>query len=131
MAKASRTKSVHWLWRDLRLSFIVLVFGAFGIGAILYLNGWRPSQRGWSDLLFGSTNGPRVVNPEMYTGSIIMVPDRGDQCWQLLFDNRTGEMREYGHVDCYSVVSQLVEEKEKAVSPSKRIHVISNAFRGE
>jgi hypothetical protein len=29
---------------------------------------------------------------EHYTGSIVIVPDRGDFCWQRIIDNRTGKM---------------------------------------
>lgn len=127
---ARRAPSSRWLWRDLRLSFVVLVFGALSIGTMLYFTGWMPSQRNLADLLFASSSGPRVNNDELYTGSVILVPATGEQCWQLLFDNRTGTMREYGYINCYDVVSQLEEEKN-AATPSKRIHVISNAFRGE
>jgi hypothetical protein len=127
---ASRAPSARWLWRDLRLSLVVLVVGAFSIGAILYFSGWMPSQRHLAGLLFKPDGGPQVNHDELYTGSVILVPARGEQCWQLLFDNRTGTMRENGHINCYEVVSQLEEEKN-AVTPSKRINVISNAFRGE
>lgn len=129
---ASRASSAHWIWRDLRLSFAVLVVGALSIGAILYFSGSISSQRHWTELLFPSERVLQVDNDELYTGSVIVVPTEGDQCSQYLFDNRTGRMRDNGYVDCYSVVRQLVEEKEmNAVTPAKRMHVISNAFRGK
>lgn len=128
---ASRASSAHWIWRDLRLSFVVLVVGALSIGAILYFNGWFASHRHWTELLFRPQSVAQVNTDELYTGSLIMVPSRGDKCWQLLFDNRTGRMTDNGPVNCYEAVSQLLEEEKNAVTPSKRIHVISNAFRGK
>ncbi len=129
---AARASSAHWIWRDLRLSFVVLVIGALSIGAILYFNGWMSSQRHWTELLFQPQRVQLVNNDELYTGSVILVPSRGDKCWQLLFDNRTGRMTDNGQINCYEVVTQLLEEeKQNAVTPSRRIHVISNAFRGE
>jgi hypothetical protein len=127
---ASRASSAHWVWRDLRLSFVVLVFGAMSVGAVLYLSGSISSPRQWTD-----SPPERVLqadNEVLYTGSVIVVPTEGEQCSQYLFDNRTGRMRDNGYIDCYSVVSQLVEEAEKnSVTPSKRMNVISNAFRGK
>lgn len=109
----------------------MLVVGALSIGAILYFNGWFASHRHWTELLFRPQSVAQVNTDELYTGSLIMVPSRGDKCWQLLFDNRTGRMTDNGPVNCYEAVSQLLEEEKNAVTPSKRIHVISNAFRGK
>lgn len=128
---ASRTASVHWIWRDLRLSFAVLVFGAFSFGAILYFNGWISPQHYWSGVQARPTVAPQVDNDELYTGSVIVVPSRGEQCWQLMFDNRTGTMRENGYVNCYTAVRQLVEQQQSPAITSRRMQMIGSVFRGE
>ena len=59
------------------------------------------------------------IDDEIYTGSIIVVPPTGDQCWQMMIDNRTGHMWETGYVDCYAAVSELAENKRSgAISSS-------------
>jgi hypothetical protein len=129
---ASRAK-VYWLWRDLRLLYVLLVWAAFGSSLFYFFNG---------EILFhGSAavppHGAAAIPPtqaqiddEIYTGSVIVVPPRGDKCWQMMLDNRTGRMWENGYVDCYSAVRELAENKRSGAISSVRIQSISNAFRG-
>jgi hypothetical protein len=37
---------------------------------------------------------------EIYTGSIVFVPENGDACWQRFLDNRTGRSWDQGVVSC-------------------------------
>jgi len=37
---------------------------------------------------------------EIYTGSILHMPDEGNVCRQLLFDNHNGRLTDNGYVDC-------------------------------
>lgn len=129
---AARASSAHWIWRDLRLSVVVLVISTLSIGAILTVSGVL-STHGLRAAFEGRSDRVLLADAdELYTGSVIVVPTEGNQCSQYLFDNRTGRMRDNGYIDCYSIVSQLVEEAEKnSVTPAKRMHVISNAFRGQ
>jgi hypothetical protein len=130
---ASREK-VHWLWRDLRLLAVLLVWAAFGSSLFYFFNG---------EIMF---HGAAIVPPrgaasapppqarnenEIYTGSIIVVPPRGDKCWQMMLDNRTGRMWENGYVDCYVAVRELAENKRSGTISSVRIQSISDAFRGQ
>jgi hypothetical protein len=59
------------------------------------------------------------------------VQPRGNQCWQMMLDNRTGRMWENGYVDCYAAVRQLAENKSNGPISSVRIESISDAFRGQ
>lgn len=120
---AARAK-VHWLWRDLRLVYVLLVWAAFGLSLFYFFNG--------GIMLHGAAPPPVAQNDdEIYTGSIVVVPPRGDQCWQMMLDNRTGRMWENGYVDCYRAVRELAENKRSGAISSIRIQSISNAFRGE
>ena len=50
----------------------------------------------------------QVIAPrgdEIYTGSILFVPNDGRICRQILFDNRTGLLSDNGLVDCVTGLS--------------------------
>jgi hypothetical protein len=65
---------------------------------------------------------------EVYTGSILYLPDRGQMCRQLLFDNRTGRVQDNGLVDCEQASYRGMNEASKEWSTS-RAQVISESFR--
>jgi hypothetical protein len=65
---------------------------------------------------------------EIYTGSILYVPDEGKICRQLLFDNRTGRMRDNGLVDCEQAFFRGTSEMSKQWSTARAL-VISESFR--
>ncbi len=66
---------------------------------------------------------PETSDDEIYTGSILYVPDEGTMCHQILFDNRTGRMSDNGSVDCESAASS------KNWSSSERLETIRFGFR--
>jgi len=45
---------------------------------------------------------PMRSDDEIYTGSILFVPDDGKICRRFLFDNRSGRLSYSGLVDCES-----------------------------
>jgi hypothetical protein len=65
---------------------------------------------------------------EVYTGSILYVPDEGKVCRQLLFDNRTGRMQDNGMVDCERAYYRGASETSKHLSTARAL-VISESFR--
>ena len=78
-----------------------------------------------------SPHKPAVAPPsddEIYTGSILYVPDEGKVCRQLLFDNRTGRMQDNGMVDCEHAYYRGVGETSKHLSTARAL-VISESFR--
>jgi len=130
---ASRVK-VQWLWRDLRLLYVLLVWAAFGSSLFYFFNGGIMFQGAASvpPHRFASAPPPQTQSDdEIYTGSVIVVPPRGDKCWQMMLDNRTGRMWENGYVDCYVAVRELAENKRNGAISSVRMQSISNAFRGQ
>lgn len=121
----------RWLWRDLRLVYVLLVWVAFSFSIFYFFGG---GIFGGGITLHGKAPGPSQQaqsDDEIYTGSIIVVPPRGDQCWQMMLDNRTGRMWENGYVNCYVAVRQLADSKRSGAISSIRIQSISDAFRGE
>jgi hypothetical protein len=64
---------------------------------------------------------------EIYTGSILYMPDEGRTCRQLLFNNRSGRLSDNGYVDCVNAAYRSPSEsKQWSVA---RVRVISNNFR--
>jgi hypothetical protein len=135
VSMASRVK-VQWLWRDLRLLYVLLVWAAFGSSLFYFFNGGIMFQGAASvpPHRAASASAPppqSQSDDEIYTGSVIVVPPRGDKCWQMMLDNRTGRMWENGYVDCYVAVRELAENKRNGAISSVRMQSISNAFRGQ
>jgi hypothetical protein len=66
---------------------------------------------------------------EIYTGSILFVPNDGIICRQLFFDNRTGLVTDNGLVDCLHAYYQDATGVPIQWSAA-RAQVISESFRG-
>jgi hypothetical protein len=126
---AARAK-VHWLWRDLRLVYVLLVWAAFSSSLFYFFNGGI-MLRGAAPVPPPQAQSQAQSDDEIYTGSIIVVPPSGDQCWQMMLDNRTGRMWENGYVNCDVAVSQFANNKRSGAVSSIRIQSISDAFRGD
>ena len=88
----------RWFLRDIPQTYALFVWMAFTLAAFLYAYDWRPS--GWSALRQQqATVKPPRREVEHYTGSIVIVPDRGDFCWQRIIDNRTSKIWDKGYVN--------------------------------
>ncbi|MGE3148269.1 MAG: hypothetical protein AB7K04_04305 [Pseudorhodoplanes sp.] len=68
------------------------------------------------------------TDEDVRTGSIFLVPRRGNECQHLLFDNRSGQIWYGGSVDCELALSHTGGEKAKAWSIA-RAEAIRGAFR--
>jgi len=64
---------------------------------------------------------------EVYTGSILYMPEDGKQCRQLLFDNLTGAFTDNGYVSCEKVASNGIDGPKHW--SAARIQVIATGFR--
>ncbi len=67
------------------------------------------------------------VEREVYTGSILYMPDDGRICRQLLFDNHNGRFSDNGYVDCEAAAYRGALDVPKQWSVA-RLHVISTGF---
>ena len=115
----------HWFLRDIPRTYVLCVWLAFGLVAFLYAYDWHPS--GWSALQREASVKPQWREGEHDTGSIIIVPIGGEQCWQRMIDNRTGKMWDKGYVNCYEAVSPLEKDQRVGMS-SLRMNAIGKAF---
>ncbi len=66
---------------------------------------------------------------DVYTGSILYMPDRGNACRQILFNNCNGQLTDKGYVDCQTAFSHSTDSEPKQWSAA-RMRVISDGFRG-
>jgi hypothetical protein len=64
---------------------------------------------------------------EIYTGSILYMPDEGRLCRQILFDNHTGLLTDNGSVDCEHAAYRGTDNTPKQWSAA-RARVISTGF---
>jgi hypothetical protein len=117
---------VRWFWRDMRLVFVLLVWAAFGTGLFAYFDG----SINLTINLRPPAPAQAVSDDALYTGSIVVVPTRGDRCWQMMLDNRTGRMWESGYMDCDTVVEALTDSNRTGAS-AVRLNAIGSAFRGQ
>jgi len=120
-----RKSSAHWLWRDLRLSYLLLFWGAVSLGLIVYFAPAATLPR--NAALPPPSDDDRLITAS--TASIILVPRRGERCWQRILDNRTGRMWDRGYVNCYEAVAQASEPTPGVAVTSVRLTAISNGFR--
>jgi len=65
---------------------------------------------------------------EIYTGSILYMPDEGRTCHQILFDNHTGMLSDNGYVDCEHAAYRSASATPMQWSAA-RVRVISTGFR--
>jgi hypothetical protein len=63
---------------------------------------------------------------EIYTGSILYMPDEGRICRQILFNNLTGLLSDNGKVDCERAAYHGDDNMRLS---SARVRVISTGFR--
>ena len=68
------------------------------------------------------------ADDEIYTGTILITPPRGDDCWQRYLDNLTGQIWDHGMVSCDAAALRSAGVRP-SVSP--RLEAISKSFRGQ
>ena len=118
----------HWLLRDARRTGVLLVWVAFGFSILFYFIDWTTTRREATLRPPVNASTAKTNGDELYTGSIIMVPTRGEDCWQRIIDNRTGKMRDIGYVNCYEAVSRSDKDRQGTTSVM-RLNSIGKAFR--
>jgi hypothetical protein len=75
-----------------------------------------------------TTPGKPISGAEIYTGSILFPSEDATRCHQLLFDNRTGQFKDNGTVDCQKAYYRGTTRSPMPWS-SMRAQVISESFR--
>ena len=73
--------------------------------------------------------GTAVDDDDIYTGSILYMPEEGRTCRQYLFDNQTGRFSDNGYVDCVNAAYHSPNDPK--LWSAARARVISNGFRRE
>jgi hypothetical protein len=68
-----------------------------------------------------------VDDDDIYTGSILYMPDSGNACRQLLFDNQNGQFTDNGYVDCDRAAYR--NDATPKHWSAARVRVISSGFR--
>jgi hypothetical protein len=116
LRKKSRSQSI-------RQSFGVVAVGAV-LGTGLFAIADYFTEQHWVK----PTTAARTAG-EIYTGSVLYMPQEGRNCRQMLFDNNTGRFTDNGAVDCENAAYRGVDGNLTKQWSSSRTRVIADGFR--
>jgi hypothetical protein len=123
MSRFARRPNIHPRPRDnSRQTAVVVAIAAFLALGLLATGGYVAARQRPAVVATASDD------DEIYTGSILYMPDEGRICRQLLFDNHTGRLRDNGSVDCERATYRGSSDTPKQWSVA-RVRVISSGFR--
>jgi hypothetical protein len=125
MDRRARRRKARPRKRDaVRQTLAVIAVGAL-LGGSLFATGEYVTARQKAAAVAAAL--ATASDDEIYTGSILYMPDEGRTCRQLLFNNRSGRFTDKGYVDCVNAAYRSPNEaKQWSVA---RVRVISNNFR--
>jgi hypothetical protein len=125
MDRRTRRQTARPRKRDaVRQTLAVIAIGA-ALGGSLFAGGEYISARQKAAAAAAAVTA--ASGDEIYTGSILYVPDQGRNCHQLLFDNRTGRFTDNGQVDCLNAAYRSPSDPK--LWSVARVRVISTNFR--
>jgi hypothetical protein len=122
-AKAARRR----LGDNLRQTLAVVAVGAL-LGTSLFATGTYITARQHAAAVAAEVARAAANDEEIYTGSILYMPDEGQSCHQLLFNNQSGRFTDNGYVDCINAAYRGTGDVPKQWSAA-RVRVISTGFR--
>ncbi len=115
-------RAAQLFWRDMRLVGMLLAWAAFGTAAVLYFS--VTAQRAGP-----APAGPTLSDAALFTGSIVVVPRSGHDCWKMMLDNRTGRMWEDGYLACDLALGVPAEKRADEGKRAGRLQAIGASFR--
>jgi uncharacterized ion transporter superfamily protein YfcC len=121
---APRTR---WLLRDLPRTYVVLVCAAFVVSVLAYFVDWSQFRRETAAKP-QLDNAANQTDEQRYTGSII-VPTSKDLCLELTLDNRNGNMKDNGYVNCGTALSKFENKNPHEGMDVLRMRAVSKAFQ--
>jgi hypothetical protein len=117
--------------RSSRLDSVRQTLGVIAIGALLgtslFATGEYITARQRASAAAAAA--AAANDEEIYTGSILYMPDEGRTCHQLLFDNHTGRLTDNGKVDCENAAYHGFGGGLPRQWSAARVRVISDGFR--
>ena len=116
---ASAASLRKWLFRDFRrVSALIFIIA---VPLLISYFEWSPPHPASA----GRSTKNNNENKRNYDGLIFIPTDRPNICWELIFDNRTGELRDNGYVKCESIAAI----NETNSFERMRLHEVGRAFR--
>jgi hypothetical protein len=122
MYRRARRKKSHS--ESIRQSFAVVAVGAL-LGTGLFAIADYFTAQHW---VRPATTAARNA-AEIYTGSVLYMPQEGRNCRQMLFDNHTGRFTDNGSVDCENAAYRGIDGNQSKQWSSARARVIADGFR--
>ena len=115
--KKSRSESI-------RQGFGVVAVGVFLGGGLFAIADYFTAQHWVRPATTAARNAA-----EIYTGSVLYMPQEGRNCHQMLFDNHTGRFIDNGAVDCENAAYRGIDGNQSKQWSSARARVIADGFR--
>jgi hypothetical protein len=109
---------------SIRQSFVVVAVGALLGTGLFAIADYFTAQHWVRPAATAARNGG-----EIYTGSVLYMPQEGRNCRQMLFDNQTGRFTDNGSVDCENAAYRGVDGNLPKQWSSARARVIADGFR--
>lgn len=104
---------------------VCLVLGAFATGEYVTESQRKTAPAATAAAVVVAKTGRA---DELYTGSILYMPNEGKLCRQFLFDNHTGRFSDNGVVDCVRAAYRGTNEPPKQWS-FDRMRAVSSGFQ--
>ena len=126
---AIRQTNRHWLLRDVPRQGVLSVWALAGFALLAYCFE-NPALMRVVDTALRPATVPAAApgnDPDIYTGSILFVPPRGELCGQWTFNNRNGALWDNGQVNCRT---SSAASKQAEVTSTARMMAIGKAFKG-
>ena len=116
-----RVSNRAWLLRDVPRTVALFTWLAFAFSVLILFADWPQREPREAEVK------PPVDLDEQYSGSII-VHKRGEECWQRVFDNRTGNLWDIGVVNCAEAMTPVIPDAAVSITGADRLRAISKAF---
>ncbi len=121
--------ATSYLWRDVRLVYVLLIWAAFAAALFAFFESSVTFHGAAVRPTPAAPAAQAAIDDALYTGSMIVVPRSGNDCWKMMLDNRTGRTWEGGYVDCDATVGVLAENQADAQARAGRLNAIGASFR--
>jgi hypothetical protein len=118
-------------WQGTPRLLVWVVWVALCFSVIIFFGGWKMfSDSSITPQHTAPTAKAAVNDNKIYTGSIVVVPRNGTDCWKLAFDNRNDLMWGGRYLDC-NAATETIENQQRRGWNAARLQAIGAAFRGK
>jgi hypothetical protein len=112
-------------FRDFHRAFWAALILLIVVAAAIYHRGLLPGFKHAADAPYSVKD---LADHPLRTGSLLIVPARGNRCRHGLIDNMTWVIRDNGYVDCDEIMERGIDQATREFS-TPRLDAIRAGFR--